>query len=285
MTLSANDFAGGSGIASIEYLLDGGGWTTYSGPLVVSGEGSHSLQFHATDNAGNVEGVKSKSFTIDTTGPVVSITTPSAGEQLDALLLRHAGVLVHRHRARASRPARARRSVETGPIGSHTYTVTATDNAGNTTTLTHTYDVVWPFSWVSPPSSGKAGKSVAVKFSLGGNYGTRGPERDADVPAGQLHDRRLDGLLLERERLAQLLGRHVHVLLELVLVLEEHLPHAHAPARRRHLAQPDRQVHLGPKRQAGGLYPGTARPVVSFAHGSRPLAGARAALAARSSSR
>ncbi len=62
--------------------------------------------------------------------------------------------------------------VETGPIGSHTYSVTATDNAGNTTTLTHTYDVVWPFSWVSPPSSGKAGKSVPVKFSLGGtNYG------------------------------------------------------------------------------------------------------------------
>ena len=39
------------------------------------------------------------------------------------------------------------------------------------TTLTHTYDVVWPFTWVSPPSSGKAGKSVAVKFRLGGNYG------------------------------------------------------------------------------------------------------------------
>ena len=53
VTLSATDNVGGSGVASIEYLLDSGSWTTYSGPFPVSGNGSHTVQFHATDVAGN----------------------------------------------------------------------------------------------------------------------------------------------------------------------------------------------------------------------------------------
>ena len=82
MTLSANDFASGSGhrvdrVPARRRRLDDVLRHRWS----VSGEGSHTIQFHATDNAGNVEGVKSKSFTIDTTGPVISITTPSQGEQ------------------------------------------------------------------------------------------------------------------------------------------------------------------------------------------------------------
>ena len=113
-----------------------------------------------------------------------------AGREHRAQLLGHPGVLVHRHRLgrvvvlgrrRSSRPARSARTP---------YTVTATDNAGNTTTLTHTYNVVWPFTWVSPPSSEKAGKSVAVKFRLGGNYGLgvlqralRRPSRSTARPA------------------------------------------------------------------------------------------------------
>ncbi len=170
VTLSANDFAGGSGIASIEYLLDGGGWTAYTAPLVVSGDGSHTIQFHATDNAGNVEGVKTKSFTIDATGPVISITTPSQGENIalnSSVTPVYSCIDTASGVSSCSGPA----TVTTGPIGSHSYSVTATDNAGNTTTLTHTYNVVWPFTWVSAPSSEKAGKSVAVKFRLGGNYG------------------------------------------------------------------------------------------------------------------
>ncbi len=231
VTLSSNDFASGSGIASIEYLLDGGGWTTYSAPLVVSGEGAHSIQFHATDNAGNVEGVKSKSFTIDTTGPVVSITTPSEGDQLE-LGSSVAPVYSCIDTASGVSSCSGAAVVETGPIGSHTYTVTAVDNAGNMTVETHTYDVVWPFSWVSPPSSGKAGKSVAGQVQpRRDELRPRDPRRHADVPAGQLHDGRGDGLLLERERLAQLLGRHLLVLLELPVGLAEHVPHAHARAR------------------------------------------------------
>ena len=62
-------------------------------------------------------------------------------------------------------------TVTTGPVGSHTYTVTATDNAGNTSTLTHTYNVYWAgFAW-GATSKAQAGKVVNVTFSLGGNFG------------------------------------------------------------------------------------------------------------------
>ena len=172
MTLSANDFAGGSGIASIEYLLDGGGWTTYSAPFPVSGEGYHTLQFHATDNAGNVEGVRSKSFTIDATGPV-DVDHDAVGGRAFALFSSVTPVYSCIDAASGVSSCSGPAVVETGPIGSHTYTVTATDNAGNTTTLTHTYNVVWPFSWVSPPSRARRARAWRVKFSLGGNTASR----------------------------------------------------------------------------------------------------------------
>jgi X-Pro dipeptidyl-peptidase (S15 family) len=48
-------------------------------------------------------------------------------------------------------------TVVTGPVGSHTYTVTATDNAGNTNSLTHTYNVYWAsFAWGATPKATRA---------------------------------------------------------------------------------------------------------------------------------
>jgi X-Pro dipeptidyl-peptidase len=169
VTLSGNDF-GGSGIGSIEYLLDSGGWATYSGPFTVSGDGAHSLQFHATDNAGNVEPMRSRTFTIDSAGPVISITTPSEGDQLAAFSA-VAPMFNCTDTGSGVSSCTGPGTVTTGPVGTHTYTVTATDNAGNTSTLTHTYNVYWAgFAW-GATSRVQAGKVVNVTFSLGGNYG------------------------------------------------------------------------------------------------------------------
>ena len=55
-----------SGLASTEFRLDGGAWTAYGAPFVVTGDGSHTVDFRATDNAGNV-GSGTVTFTIDTT--------------------------------------------------------------------------------------------------------------------------------------------------------------------------------------------------------------------------
>jgi predicted acyl esterase len=171
VTLSANDFesTGGSGVASIEYLLDSGAWTTYSGPFQVTGDGPHSLQWHATDNAGNVEAVKSKTFNVDATGPAITVFRPAGTYTLGASVLPSftctddwSGV------ASCSGPA----TVDTRTIGTKAFTITATDLAGNTSTLTRNYNVVWPFSGLSVPGSAKAGTRVKVRFGLGGNRGT-----------------------------------------------------------------------------------------------------------------
>ena len=52
VTISAADST--SGLASTEYRLDGGPWTAYSAPFTVTGDGSHTVDYRATDNAGNV---------------------------------------------------------------------------------------------------------------------------------------------------------------------------------------------------------------------------------------
>jgi plastocyanin len=61
VTISALDVD--SGVASVEYKLDGGAWTAYTEPLSV-GEGAHTVWYRATDKAGNVSAELSGSFTV-----------------------------------------------------------------------------------------------------------------------------------------------------------------------------------------------------------------------------
>ncbi|WP_372666148.1 OmpL47-type beta-barrel domain-containing protein [Amycolatopsis kentuckyensis] len=91
VSLSATDTA--SGVASVEYQLDGGTWTTYSAPVVVSAVGMHMLHYRATDVAGNTSPEGMAHFTIvegqgDTTPPTVTASLSgdrdSAGNYLDA---------------------------------------------------------------------------------------------------------------------------------------------------------------------------------------------------------
>ena len=55
----------GSGVAKLEYKLDGGDWTTYASPVTISGNGPHTLEHRATDTAGNVGAVASATYTIN----------------------------------------------------------------------------------------------------------------------------------------------------------------------------------------------------------------------------
>jgi hypothetical protein len=55
VTLTADDGADGSGIASTEYSIDGTTWLTYAAPFVLDSDGSTTLRYRSTDRAGNVE--------------------------------------------------------------------------------------------------------------------------------------------------------------------------------------------------------------------------------------
>jgi hypothetical protein len=62
VTLTATDAQ--SGVDSVEYSLDDGAWTAYTGPVVVGTAGPHSARYRATDNAGNVSAEKTVTFTV-----------------------------------------------------------------------------------------------------------------------------------------------------------------------------------------------------------------------------
>ncbi|SCE93517.1 OmpL47-type beta-barrel domain-containing protein [Micromonospora mirobrigensis] len=66
VTLTAAD--SGSGIATIEYALDGGAWTAYTAPVTVNAAGAHTLSYRATDKAGNVSTAGSVTFTVVASG-------------------------------------------------------------------------------------------------------------------------------------------------------------------------------------------------------------------------
>ncbi|MET8121879.1 plastocyanin/azurin family copper-binding protein [Micromonospora sp. NPDC005291] len=113
-TLAATD--AGSGVATIEYSLDGAAFAPYANPIVVNVVGMHMLHYRATDVAGNTSAEQMAHFTVvappaeDTTAPVVSATV--TGERND----------------------------DGGYIGGATVTVTATDGESGVKTIEYALD-------------------------------------------------------------------------------------------------------------------------------------------------
>jgi len=70
VTLTGGD-TGGSGLASVEYNLNGAGWTAYTVPFTISTEGTNTLAHRATDNAGNVYTLLTQTIKIDKTAPTL----------------------------------------------------------------------------------------------------------------------------------------------------------------------------------------------------------------------
>ncbi|GLZ00113.1 copper-binding protein [Actinoplanes sp. NBRC 103695] len=79
VTVSASDT--GSGVAGVEYQVDDTGFEPYTAPVVVSELGDHSVQFRATDNAGNASAVGSVSFTVVEQGEE-DVTPPTAAHTI-----------------------------------------------------------------------------------------------------------------------------------------------------------------------------------------------------------
>lgn len=63
VTVSASD-GHGSGVAGIEYSLDGGPYLAYTAPVLVDRAGRHTLAYRASDKAGNTSAPLTVSFTV-----------------------------------------------------------------------------------------------------------------------------------------------------------------------------------------------------------------------------
>jgi cytochrome c len=147
VALSATDE--GQGVDFVEYKLDGGQWTRYTGPVTVTGDGEHTLEYHAVDKAGNSEALKAATIKIDGTKPTLMVAGIADGviygDATDVVLSWHAedatsgvasvtgaldGETVTSGRALALYQL---------PLGTHGFAVTATDAAGNVTTQSLTF--------------------------------------------------------------------------------------------------------------------------------------------------
>jgi len=187
VTLTGDDGTG-SGIDHISYSIDGGSFHTYTGPISGFATGNHFVQFYATDVAGRVEGtIHLLAFLADSDKPTVTITNPKDG----------AVIKLHKHVKANFKCAEQNKKhgsgldtcvgtvpkgslIDTSSVGDHTFTVTGTDKAGNVTTLTHHYTVVYAwkgfFKPITNESSSKlnlvhAGDLIKLGFGLNGNQG------------------------------------------------------------------------------------------------------------------
>ena len=119
----------------------------------------------------------------DMTAPAVTISTPSDGATFVKGQAVAAGYSC-RDEAGGSGLASCTGTVangaliDTSTVGSHTFTVTGADTAGNSATATSTYKVVYGFGGFLQPvenlpalNIANAGSAIPVKFSLGGNHG------------------------------------------------------------------------------------------------------------------
>ncbi|MEU6241495.1 family 16 glycoside hydrolase [Streptomyces sp. NPDC047024] len=84
VTVNASDSA--SGVARVEYSLDGGAYLEYSAPVVVDRLGFHTLAYRATDKAGNTSAAKNVTFTIAQGGGVPAPACPEYDERLTVIV-------------------------------------------------------------------------------------------------------------------------------------------------------------------------------------------------------
>ncbi|MGZ4258050.1 MAG: PxKF domain-containing protein, partial [Gaiellaceae bacterium] len=183
LTLTSDDGAGGSGVAQIVYSLDGGASTTYSGPLSGFSTGNHFVQYHAVDVAGNVEATKLIAFKVDADKPNVMVSAPKEGA-----VYKVGKVVTAKYRcsdkATGSGIDTCVGTVPNGSpidtsLGQHTFTVTATDKAGNVTTVTRHYSVHYAWNGFFAPIKNEggglnlvhAGDLIKLGFGLNGNHG------------------------------------------------------------------------------------------------------------------
>jgi len=139
----------GQGVDKIEYKLDDGAWTPYTATVNVTGDGTHTLLYRATDKAGNVEAEKAATIKIDATKPTLLAAGVANGriygDATDVVLSWHAedatsGVATVTGAVDGETVTSGRTlALYQLPLGTHGFAVTATDTAGNVTSQSLTF--------------------------------------------------------------------------------------------------------------------------------------------------
>jgi TolB protein len=154
-------------------------------PLDTSRTGTFNVKFFAVDRAHNV-GVASVTYRVvrhDRIPPTIMVEAPTEGADYvlhDRVIasFRCADEPDGSGLALCAGDVPTGTALDTTTIGPHSFTVLARDRAGNTSSVTRSYRVVYLFSGFFAPlaafpelASLDAGETVPVKFSLAGNRG------------------------------------------------------------------------------------------------------------------
>jgi probable HAF family extracellular repeat protein len=157
VTFSGADAMSGSGISSC------------TAPVVLAADGrNQGATGTCTDRAGNPSLAATLSVNVDRTVPTISITSPENGAsfaQGAALAASFTCSDATSGVASCAGTVSAGAAIPTDTAGNRTFTVTATDAAGNTSTSTVTYTITPP-----PPKSGGGGALSAWYLLLLGAY-------------------------------------------------------------------------------------------------------------------
>ena len=147
--------------------------SSYSGPK----EGLIALTGHCADKAGNT-GVGTFAFKFDITNPKITSSPQFANYTLNAQVFPQfqytdatSGISTCTVSAASVMPCSSFLSarLDTAAVGTHTYTIIATDNAGNSATLVVSYNAQYKFGGFLSPISRTHfadGSTVSIKFQL-----------------------------------------------------------------------------------------------------------------------
>ena len=202
-TLTAEDNAGGSGLAATGYRIRNAtydsGWIASAPPiefyLTGLADGLYFIDYNSTDNVGNVESLQTYSTTLDNSGPLITVENPPAGWALQngVTFIASASDSSGTHSLNFSiREANGGQGIPVGfedipatydaiagrwnwyfntlqlPDGYYIVLVNAEDNLGHATSTTVPYSIRnWAVLELLPASeNNKAGRTMPVKFAL-----------------------------------------------------------------------------------------------------------------------
>ena len=184
--LEASSYAPG-GVTGMRFSDDGSTWPAAFEPYATTaaytlpaGDGPKTVSVQFQDAEGNVSDAVSASIKLDATPPVITVTTPAEG----ATYVKDQAVTADWSTSDAYSGVASEAGtvadgalIDTASFGAKSFTVTATDVAGNSATTTVAYSVPFASAGVLPPlSPGRTtvvtGDSVAVKFQVFDSGGT-----------------------------------------------------------------------------------------------------------------
>ncbi|MFK7693165.1 OmpL47-type beta-barrel domain-containing protein [Paenibacillus sp. HJGM_3] len=144
-----------TGVARTEISLDGGAvWQAYMAPVTIDQDGSYSVLYRSVDKAGNVEAAHTIPIRLDSHAPDISISLPAGGSSLSDsgdITLQFTATDdqsgVDSSKTTVTLNGRTIRHdatilLYTLTLGSHTLSITTADLAGNTKSMSSTFQTV-----------------------------------------------------------------------------------------------------------------------------------------------